>query len=309
MDLLLPPGHELPDWAGATEYGRPAVIYDLPAERYHGARALISKSALDVFERSPEHYAHYLDTGIDDDVEERIALAAKEPEALTIGSAFHCLVLEPEVFARTYKRLPDFGSMQSPANRALRDAWRLENAREGFTGLKADHWQMIHGMRESVLRHRRIRRVLENGRPEVTITAIDPHTGLPRKVRLDWMSELEGIGLDLKSARDGRWDRWKLEAARRRYDVQDAYYSDTAELAGLDLPVMGFGVVEKTPPYVCGLYTLGAKSRLAGELKYRRALDGLAHCCETGEFPGYGEGNAMEIDLPSYATAETAGVT
>jgi hypothetical protein len=154
----------------------------------------------------------------------------------------------------------------------------------------------------------RIRRVLENGRPELTVAALDPHTGLARKIRMDYASELDGIALDLKSARDGHPDFWKIEAGRRRYDVQDAYYTDTAQLAGLDINVMGFAVVEKEPPYVCGLYTMGATSRLSGELKYREALDGIAHCCETGRFPGYGGGNAVEIELPGHFTAITKGV-
>ena len=300
MELLIPPGHDLPAWAEPLEYGRPVIVEQLPGDAYHGARALVSKSALDVFARSPAHYLHSLTTGIDDEEQE-------EAEALVIGTAFHCLVLEPDVFARSYVQLPDFGNMQSSKNRALRDNWKAE--RPGITALKPEFWTMIHGMRESVMRHRRIRRILETGRPELTIAAIDPHTGLPRKIRLDYASELEGVGLDLKSARDGRFDRWKVEAGRRRYEVQDAYYSDTSQLAGLDLPIMSFGVVEKEPPYVCGLYTLGSTSRLSGELKYRAELDAIAACCDSGEFPGYGGGDAMEIELPSYFTANTAGVT
>lgn len=304
MELLIPPGHDLPAWAEPLEYGRPVIVEQLPGDAYHGARALVSKSALDVFARSPAHYLHYLGTGINEDEEEE--KAKKTPEALLIGSAFHSLVLEPDVFAREYVRLPDFGSMQSSKNRALRDGWLAE--RPGIIGLKADQWRTIHGMRESVLRNKRIRRILETGRPERTVAAIDPHTGLPRKARLDWDSELEGIALDLKSALDGRWDRWKLEAGRRRYHVQDAYYTDTCELAGLNLPVMGFGVVEKTPPYVSALYTLGPKARAAGEIMFRRELDGIAECCDSGEFPGYGNGDAMELELPGYFVADAETV-
>lgn len=294
--MLLPPGHDLPDWASPLDYGQ-TVIADaetVPNSLYHGTRALVSKSALDLFARSPAHYLYFLQTGDKDEDK-------PEPEALLVGSAFHSLVLEPEDFARSYVKIPDFGTMQSSKNRALRDAWLRER---NATGLTAAQWTMIHAMRESVFRHKRLRRILENGRPELTVAAVCPHTGLPRKARLDWASELDGIAIDMKSARDGSPDLWKLEAAKRRYHVQDGYYTETSKLAGLDIDVIGFGVVEKTPPYVAELYTLDPAARLAGEMHYMHELERLARCCDSGIFPGYSEsGEVCEIMLPRWATA------
>lgn len=300
MDLLLPPGHDLPGWADALDSGRTLVLDGLHESEYHGARALVSKSALDTFARSPAHYLHYLESGHRDEDE-------VEPEQFIIGRAFHSLVLEPMEFSRAYVRLPDFGDMRSSTNRAMRDAWLRE--RPGVTGLKAAHWDMIHGMRESVFRHKKIRRILENGRPEVTCAAIDPNTGLPRKCRWDWVSEIDGLGLDLKSARDGHPEKWAREAASRRYHVQDTYYTDTSKLAGLDVDVLGFAVVEKTPPYVCGLYTVDPTARLAGEVRYMSELEGIARCCDSGDFPGYANGDVGEIALPRYAVADAETVT
>lgn len=300
MDLLLPPGHDLPDWASPLEYGRAVVSTAIQNEHYHGSRALVSKSALDVFARSPAHYLHYLQTG---DVDED----APEPEAFLFGSAFHALILEPEEFERRYVRLPDFGDMRSSKNRALRDGW-LED-RPGLTGLKESIWTHIHGMRESVFRHKRMRRILENGRPEVTCAAIDPVTGLPRKCRFDWVSEIEGLGLDAKSARDGSPRYWMREAMRRRYEVQDTYYSETGQLAGIDVSAMGFAVVEKTPPYVAELYTFGITERAFGEQQYMAELAELAECCETGRFRGYSDEAITEITYPPYAVASVANAT
>lgn len=301
MDMLLPPGHELPFWAESLYDGETIVSDDVPNDAYHGARALVSKSALDVFDRSPAHYLHYLETGLREDDEKEV-----ESDALIIGSAFHALVLEPMEFSRQYVLLPDFGDMRSSKNRALRDGWLAE--RPGIIGLKAPWWEMIHGMRESIFRHKKMRRILENGRPEVTCAALDPATGLPRKCRWDWVSEIDGIGMDLKSARDGREDRWMREAINRRYEVQDTYYTDTGKLANLDIEILGFGVVEKTPPYVCGLYTLGTSARLAGEIRYTRELAAIAECCDAGEFPGYGAGEVRELEYPKYATRDTESI-
>lgn len=299
MDLLLPPGTELPEWADSINYGKARVIDGLPNHEYHSiaARSLVSKGALDRFSRSPAHYLHYL-TNLDPEPE--------KSDALILGAAFHCLLLEPEVFEREYVLLPDFGDMRSSTKRAIRDKWIAE--RPGVTPLRAGMWRQIHDMRESVLRHKKLRRILENGRPELTCIAMCPHTGLPRKCRFDWVSEIDGLGLDLKSAIDGCPDKWRREAANRRYHVQDTYYTETAQLAGIDMEIMGFGVVEKEPPYVCGLYTIPVDARLAGEMAYMRELAQLAECCESGEFPGYGGGDALELEFPRYAIQDVETV-
>jgi hypothetical protein len=163
-------------------------------------------------------------------------------------------------------------------------------------------------MRESLYRNARIRRILENGRPEVTCAAVCPVTKLPRKVRFDWVSELEGVALDLKSARDASRDLWRREAGLRRYFVQDPYYCDTAQLCGLDIHAMGFAVVEKTAPYLPALYTVNDTARLAGETLYTNALAALAQCCERGRFPGYGD-DFVELDLPPWLVAAAETVT
>ena len=96
--------------------------------------------------------------------------------------------------------------------------------------------------------------------------------------------------------------------SRRRYEVQDTYYTDTGKLAGLDIEILGFGVVEKEPPYVCGLYTLDPTARLAGEQRYLNELVGIAECCDSGEFPGYSNGDATELRLPGWAVADVANI-
>jgi hypothetical protein len=66
--------------------------------------------------------------------------------------------------------------------------------------------------------------------------------------------------------------------------------------------------VEKEPPYVCGLYTIPVDARLAGEMAYMRELAQLAECCESGEFPGYGGGDALELEFPRYAIQDVETV-
>ncbi len=300
MDMLLLPGTELPAWAEPLEFGETVITDTLSAREYHDTRALVSKGGLDEAARSLEHYAHYLKHGTD---AVAVPTREKEKEAFIVGRAAHSLVLEPGVFGNDFVRLPDFGKMQSSRNRTHRDEW-LRNEHPGKTPLKEWQWLTVHAMRESVYRHRRVRKLLEGGRPEVTCAALCDKTGLPRKVRWDWVSEIESEGVDLKSARDANPAVWVREAIRRRYHVQDPYYVSTGKLAGLDIENMSFVVVEKTAPYSCVLIHLPPDALLAGELTYMHQMRQIAHAAETGVFPGYGDGEIVTVDFPKYVLTQ-----
>lgn len=297
MQPLLIPGLDIPDWAADVIEGESIQIDGLPNELYHGTKALVSKSALDIFARSPAHYHFSLFNHLEDE--------NKEPaEALVIGSAFHCLVLEPDLFRSTYVQLPDFGDMRSSRNRDMKRAWKSEHP-DAIEFLEKSQMHQIEGMRDGLMRHKRIRRILENFRPEVTCATICPETGLPRKVRFDGLAEIEGLGFDLKSARDGSPDMWVREAAKRRYNVQDRYYTETGNLCDADIQEMAFIVVEKTAPFVSGLYVLDPTAKLSGEQKFKNDLDGIARRVQSGTFEGYGD-DAKEIRFPGWAVADVA---
>ncbi len=63
----------------------------LPNSDYHGG-GLVTKSKLDLVDRSPAHLKYQLDN------------PREETKALRIGKALHCAVLEPEVFMNEYFR-------------------------------------------------------------------------------------------------------------------------------------------------------------------------------------------------------------
>ncbi|WP_441227978.1 PD-(D/E)XK nuclease-like domain-containing protein [Tardiphaga sp. 20_F10_N6_6] len=73
---------------------KPGVYENISNAQYHGGPG-ISKSGLDLIARSPMHYKAVVDAANDNE--------PREPTpAQIIGTAFHCLLLEPEVFSREY---------------------------------------------------------------------------------------------------------------------------------------------------------------------------------------------------------------
>ena len=300
-ELFSIPGHELPYWASPLASGESFVLDSLPNEDYHSTKALISKSTLDIAARSGQHYLHSIAPercpGYHED-DEFAADPDENKEALIVGNAFHTLVLEPMAFSRRYVVMPPMGDMRSSKNRDFRDAW-IKNEAGGRTPLKADSMRMIQRMRESLMRERFMKKLLDSGRPEVTVGAIDPHTGLPCKSRTDWLADI-GIGFDLKSAIDGSKRAWRLEAGRRRLAVQATFYPHVFKLAGIELDQFVFGVVEKVAPYPVGLYSFDEIDLIAGEQLYMRNLRDIRRWIETDEFPGYTGGVVETITLPSF---------
>lgn len=295
MTPLLIPGTNFPPWAAEILTGSTLVLEGVPNSEYHGTKALISKSSLDLFARSPAHFHYAVSNPMpqEDDVFDR-------PEPLVIGSAFHSYVLEPDVFKREFVVMPDMGSMRSIRNREFRERW-LRNNHPEKQPLTQRQFAVVSAMREGLYRNARIRRVLENGQPEVTCACICKDTGLPLKCRWDWLSEIEGVAIDLKSAFDGSPGIWRMEAAKRRYHVQDSYYTYIGQQCGVDIDGMAFAVIEKEEPFVAGFYTLDATARLAGEMLYQRELLGIAERVATGRWEGYGD-DAQELMLPPHAT-------
>lgn len=75
---------------------KPGIYRGIPNDMYHGGPG-ISKSGLDLIRKSPAHYRAVVNAANDN--EER-----KPTLAQFIGTALHCLVLEPGEFVRTYTR-------------------------------------------------------------------------------------------------------------------------------------------------------------------------------------------------------------
>lgn len=187
---------------------QPGVYRRIENSAYHSGPG-DSKSGLDLVHQSPAHL--------------RAAQISTEPRKSTasqaLGSAFHCLVLEPDVFAATYclpfippegalKTVDDIktalteagvafkqsaakGVLEAIVREHLPDAVLLSDARaaydeanDGREELTAETWQQIHRMRDAVMAHPFARKLVSApGEAELSCywmePVIDPLTGSP----------------------------------------------------------------------------------------------------------------------------------
>lgn len=252
-------------------------VSDMPNEVYHTAPGFISKSGLDLINRSPAHYMYG---------------AQREPSrSMHLGTAIHAAILEPELFQREYMLLRDVKDRRSSA---YKDAVATHGAERVLTASESD---VVVGMYASVYANKRARDWLQKIKhTELSLFVKHPTTGVNVRCRYDAITS-DGYAIDLKSTRDASPDEFAKSIYNFRYHVQAALYSDAYEIAtGEKLKGFIFIVVENEIPHATMIYELDDISLGIGRNEYERNLRDYAKCLETDDWHGY-ETHGGETDL------------
>lgn len=270
----------------------PCTIDGQDIEAYHRGPG-ISKTGLDHVARSPAlFYALHLDPG---------RPAEKERAGQLEGQLAHCAILEPAEFDRRYAVGPD-------VSRATK-AWKEWEASlpAGVIAIKPDQRETALRQAESVRRLPDVAEALAAGRPEVSAYWIDPDTGVLCRCRPDWVHPAGESGvvlLDVKTYSDASPAEFARQIARKRYHVQDAFYSEGfGRAAGVDVLGFVFVAVETEWPFAASAVMLDEPGRDVGRIQYRRDLDTYARCLAANEWPGYGAA-IHQVSLPAWASKD-----
>lgn len=293
------------------------IFTDVPAEQYHRREiGVANNTALGIIdERSPAHLLHWYTSDDEGDKEESASLA--------FGKAFHCAVLEPDVFDDLYMVLPadmprdlrHLRNAKKPSDDTLRsieawDAWE-EHAR-GRIILPAATLDlakaMAASMRGMVMEFKgdaapveiTVAELLEECETEVTLYWIDEETGIRCKARADLYARALRWAGDLKSVLDAAREAFAKAIFRHRYHVQHSHYCEGFRTLGEPLASFVFLPVEKEKPHVPASWHLGPVSEERGNEVRRRSMNKLLRCLETGRWPGHTT-TVEEIHLPAFA--------
>lgn len=258
-------------------------VLNMPNDAYHAYEG-ISKSGLDLIDRSPAHYAHR---------------EAFEPtRAMILGSAIHSAILEPDQFEKDYVLLRDVTDRRSSA---YKEAVKAHSADFVLTGKEADQ---IAGMQEAIYLNDTARTLLEvEGWCELSAFVECPETGALLRARYDKLNH-DGVAVDLKSTQDIRYDQFQRSVASYRYHVQDAVYSRVYELiTGEPIGAFKFMCVESASPHATKIYTLDDEAKLIGHRVAMRNLATYAECKQSNNWP-YPDGSDELLSLPAWALEE-----
>lgn len=307
----------------------PHGLVECTNAEYHSGPG-ISKSQLDAIAISP---LNYWDKYINPN---------REPEeykhCFAVGDGTHKLVLEPGTFEKTYavgfdksahpnaldtvadmkKALQEENLLTSGAKPELAERLLVEAEypRERIMlYLEQDHRRTMHGripiaakdykdmmnMLRAVHRDPWAGGLLSSGTAEQSFYVTDAD-GILRKCRTDWITDNGEWVVDLKTTDDVSLEGFGTTIARRRYEVQAAWYLDILQmLYGRDAP-RGFAFVaaQKTRPYDVAVHYLTQDQIDLGRQDYTRDLNRLRECMRNESWPGAANGDLLQAKLPAW---------
>jgi hypothetical protein len=272
-------------------------------EVYHSKKEYIGSSGLKNIKKSPAHF--------------KADKKEEQTQAMMFGTAYHTLVLEPELFEKEIhvfdenaRPEPDktFGSK---ANKI----WKLEQySIPNKTVITAVEFSIMQQMYAVLVKHPYAKSLLKKGIKEQSF-----YTELPTqdsktikvKVRPDNYKREKRICIDLKTCVDASADGFQKQAAKMNYHISAALYTAVLEQCltpGLPWSFM-FVAQEKTPPYAFNIFNASPQFLSQGKYEYEMLLLLLEWCRENERYPGYqvfveNKFGILELSLPPYAIKE-----
>lgn len=192
------------------------VYHDITNEEYHSGPA-VSKSQLDDIAISPAVYQWKKSAPVD---EEKLT-------ALDMGTALHCLLLEPDEFEGRFIIAPEF-NRRTTIGKESEKAFLDDCKATGKTVMTFEEGRKLRLMRESVMAHPDARLLLEHDRhAESSLYWTDEETGEQCRIRPDSYLTDVPVTFDVKKTAD--IGRFETHVEEFRYYVQDAMYTEGYE--------------------------------------------------------------------------------
>ncbi len=274
-------------------------------EDYYADKA-ISVSGLKKLKVSPAHYKY--------------GEEVKETEAMAFGSAYHCLILEPERFEKEYYVFDDTvvcGALIAKGAKSPRATNDYKTWKEGELNMadgkilidKADH-DHLKAMRDRLFSHPYAKMLLTGGEAEAGYAGtIETSVGaINIKFKPDYIKAGKHIVVDLKTVADASIDGFARSAADNDYHIQAAFYSDMIErMAGDNMgQTFVFIAQEKIRPYAFNLFECSPQFISQGRYEYELLLQLYKYCIDNDKWPGYqcfcnNRYGLVELNLPKYA--------
>ena len=260
---------------------------------YHSNQEYIGSSNLRLYKQSPLHFKE----------SER-----KVTDALEFGSAYHCLILEPERFEKDYYILdPDERPDQAHGMTAKANAEWARTLMEKYPGVMTkETFDIMQAMRDRLMSDFYIRSLLSKGESEVS-HYVDDFNGAKVKVRTDYKKP--GVLIDLKTTRDASRDGFIREIASYDLHIQAAYYRDVVRHCDGQERRFLFIAQEKAPPFATNIIQPSAQMLAVGTYEYEILLQQHLKCLATGKYRGYSifadnKFGVEEVDIPAWKIAE-----
>tara|TARA_R110000824_G_scaffold110716_2_gene258871 strand:- start:3564 stop:4460 length:897 start_codon:yes stop_codon:yes gene_type:complete len=244
----------------------------------------------------------------------------KETAAMSMGTALHSYVLEPEEFkkefvivdkdlkAELYSQAIDSGSKAKAFSRSLSTfkTWEAQQKEEGRRVLTEADMKIVKGLSDAALCLPKMKKIMECPKTETEISIfaeLEDHQGnkVECKGRIDAFTPCIGI-TDLKTTVNTSPNNIGKFIANYRGYVQAAFYLDLAIEVGLadDSTTFSWCFIQKQRPHMATYYTAADDLIKLGRLEYKGWLGWIHNGRETGNWAGH----SQDVELPGWLLAQ-----
>jgi len=245
---------------------------------YHRKTEYISKSLLDLVHKSPAHYLAYIEG-------EKQAPTS----AMNLGSLVHSVVFNQD----NYAVLPECDRRTKEGKLIYESFMALCEDKELFVSHK--DYELALNIRNAVLAHPKAALLLEQGQAEISV--FGKIEGFDAKCRVDFLNTKHNVIVDLKTTNSAAPDEFAKSVWNYRYHVQAAFYMDLTKAERFF-----FIAVDKEKPFNVELYELDPEAIERGRQEYKKDIQTLQKCLDTGNWHGYTEDKKIHIiSLPTWA--------
>lgn len=283
----------------------PGVYHDIPEGIYHADQGSLSMSGAKVL-MQPAGPAKFKYQREHPRKPKKVWDFGHVAHHLLLGKGAEIAVLDPEIHG-----LKKDGTVSSSP--ASTDTWKDASAEaraRGATPIHIDLHRVAEEMAAKVREHPVAGSLFEQGEAEVSLYAPDPVTGVMRRGRTDWLTDVDERVWCVDYKTDETADPEQLERKwyLLGYYMQFAWYVDLLKATGrAENPAFVFVVQEKEPPFEVNVIEYDAAAYRKGAAQNRRALDLYAECQRTGIWPGYPLG-IKTLSVPAWAATQSAPV-
>jgi hypothetical protein len=225
---------------------------------------------------------------------------------MDLGSGAHVALWElPDLAAKVFNagERPD---MRTKDGKAIRDAMEAEAA--GRILLWGDAFADIMGMRESILRHREGRRLIEEEAEwdEFGLRWQDDESGLWCKSKVDRM-RFDRI-VDLKTTNDPSFRKFEKSFIGAGHHIQAGHYVEGhVDLLNYGRPKFFWIVVHSSAPYEVVVIHAGADVIEEGIAARKRILTAIKKARATNIWTPEGYHDVQVLNLPAWMKDKEAG--
>lgn len=208
----------------------------------------------------------------------------RDPRLLEIGSAFHCMTLEPQNFEARFAILDEGLTLTTKAGKKA----RAEADEAGKILLRWNDYQNIKGMADAVRAHPGARMLIDAPGPvERGIYWDDPVTSIKCKAKPDKVTA-NAMCIDLKSTGDARPEEFNRIAYNLHYHWSAWWYCwGLTVTTGVPHKDYVFIVVERTEPWGVKIYFADIEMMLLAAKEIAPLKKLYARCLEKDEWPCY----------------------